>query len=498
MEKYDVIVIGAGNGGLTGALTLAKAGKKVLLIERHNVPGGCATSFIRGRFEFEVSLHQLSGLGTESQPGPIRMLLQGLGVMDKIEPVLQHEMYRTVVPGEVDIVLKSGKENIVRELQSRFPEEKQGIQKFFDLLFDFGAQVEENIVNLGQTLSPEKHPLLFEYSMKSADEVMNEYISDPRLKIAVSTYWTYFAIPPSRFSFLIFALTHYIFMAGPLYHLKGGSQSLSNALASEIAACGGEIKYNTAVTEILVKDNQVKGVITGDGTQYKADRILSNASMISTYIDMIPEEHVPGEVFSNLKISKAGPSICSLYMGFDCPPEELGIKHATNFIQASTDMDASVLGFSTFDKPKAGLLSCYNIDDPDFSPDGTCVASLATYQNIEHWIELPPHKYHEKKFEFAQKLLDFASAEFPNLKDHIEEIEISTPVTHLRYLGHQGGTVYGFDNHIKDFMFNSLGIQSPVKGLFFAGSWTTTGGFQPTLFMGHAVANMILQSMVQG
>ena len=72
MPDYDVIVIGAGNGGLTAAAGLAKNGHKTLLLERHNVPGGCATSFIRGRFEFEVALHQLSGMGFPEFPGPVQ------------------------------------------------------------------------------------------------------------------------------------------------------------------------------------------------------------------------------------------------------------------------------------------------------------------------------------------------------------------------------------------------------------------------------------------
>lgn len=95
MPEYDVVVIGAGNGGLTGALTLAKAGRKVLLLERHNVPGGCATSFVRGRFEFEVALHQLSGMGSAERPGPLRAILNDLGVMDKLEFVEMENLYRS-------------------------------------------------------------------------------------------------------------------------------------------------------------------------------------------------------------------------------------------------------------------------------------------------------------------------------------------------------------------------------------------------------------------
>ena len=67
--KYDAIVVGAGNGGMTASAALAQKGLNVLLLERHNIPGGCATSFCRGRFEFEVALHQLSGMGTAEQPG---------------------------------------------------------------------------------------------------------------------------------------------------------------------------------------------------------------------------------------------------------------------------------------------------------------------------------------------------------------------------------------------------------------------------------------------
>ena len=85
MPDYDVVVIGAGNGGLTCALTLAQAGRRVLMLERHNVPGGCATSFVRGRFEFEVALHQLSGMGSPERPGPLRAILGEMGVLDKLE-----------------------------------------------------------------------------------------------------------------------------------------------------------------------------------------------------------------------------------------------------------------------------------------------------------------------------------------------------------------------------------------------------------------------------
>ena len=75
-KEYEVIVIGAGNGGLSAAATTSRGGLKTLVLERHNLPGGSATSFVRGRFEFESALHELCDLGTSERPGSVRRLFQ--------------------------------------------------------------------------------------------------------------------------------------------------------------------------------------------------------------------------------------------------------------------------------------------------------------------------------------------------------------------------------------------------------------------------------------
>ena len=122
MPDYDVVVIGAGNGGLTAAARLAKGGARVLVLERHNVPGGCATSFCRGRFEFEVALHQLTGMGLPENPGPLRRVLKSLGVLDRLEFLDMNDLYRLqVIHEDIDITLRPSREGVVAELQRRFP-----------------------------------------------------------------------------------------------------------------------------------------------------------------------------------------------------------------------------------------------------------------------------------------------------------------------------------------------------------------------------------------
>ena len=108
-SEYDAIVIGAGLGGLSAATMLAREGLGVLLLERHNLPGGYATSFVRGRFEFEVALHELSGIGPPENRGGLYRYLDYLGVAEKVEFLNVPNLYRSVFP-DMDITLPAGRE----------------------------------------------------------------------------------------------------------------------------------------------------------------------------------------------------------------------------------------------------------------------------------------------------------------------------------------------------------------------------------------------------
>ena len=116
-KRYDVIVIGAGNAGLTAAATLSMNGQRVLLLEKNSVPGGSATSFVRGRFEFESALHELASVGTKEAPGSVYGLFDRYGI--DIDWQYEKAAFRVIADGEngYDVTLPAGREEFCDEME---------------------------------------------------------------------------------------------------------------------------------------------------------------------------------------------------------------------------------------------------------------------------------------------------------------------------------------------------------------------------------------------
>ena len=136
-KNYDIIVIGAGCGGLTAAAFAAKEGKKVLLLERHNAPGGFSSSFVRGRFEFDVSLHELCGFSDQAGLGELRVLLDSIGISDKIQWSPVPEAFRLISRSydgkKIDATMPFGVDNFIEAMEAYVPGSKESITRLFQL-----------------------------------------------------------------------------------------------------------------------------------------------------------------------------------------------------------------------------------------------------------------------------------------------------------------------------------------------------------------------------
>jgi prolycopene isomerase len=343
----------------------------------------------------------------------------------------------------------------------------------------------------------EKYPILYEYAFKTCEEVLDSFFSDPLLKAVVSVYWGYLGLPPNRLSFAYLAILYFSFIEFKAYHLKGGAQAMSNAIVGKFLSYGGEVRFNCGVEKIEVTNGEVKGVVTEHGDKVSARYVLSNASPVATYLKLLDPEHVPDQVHHEMRGRSLSMSGFAMYMGLDCEPGELGIEDSTSFVMSNTE-----IGDKAYDQMRQlrveddlMVLSCYNIADPDASPKGTSQLNLVTLKFGEPWLRLPPTDYFREKYRSGDNMLRTLERAYPGIRDRIEELEVATPLTHMRYLGHPAGSIYGFEQQMKDSLFFQPGGQSPIQGLYFASGWSGDPGFQPTLEAGKAAAKSILKEL---
>jgi prolycopene isomerase len=506
-EKYDAIVIGAGMGGLSAATMLARNGLDVLLLERHNIPGGYATSFVRGRYEFEVALHELSGIGPPDRPGGLLRYLDYLGVAGKLEFYRMPNIYRAIILDEdeskgvkVDITLPVGREAFEKKLCQAFPHEAKGIRRFIKRVFDLGRDYGRVIRQRGDTGNPLtfpfRYPHLFRYLPVTASQVLDRDVSDPLVRSVLTAYWGYFGLPPSKLSFLFFAIGLAAYVKQWPAFPKGRSQALSNAFLATFEEYGGQARMNCGVERITTENGSVTGVITESGETFTADRIISNADPITTCQRMIGEAVVPERFFARLQSSEIATSTLNVYMGVACPPEELGLDEHEVFITIGGDTDRQAGPMSGIEAPKYIGASCYNFAHPDISPPGTSIVVLIALMDGEPWYDVPPAEYVDTKNRIADAMIDTVERVSPGLREHIEVIEVATPITNMRYAGAMGGSIYGFSQPPRDATVWRMSHRGPLEGLHFVGAWTQPGGgFEPAIMSGQIAGGAILSQI---
>lgn len=509
MMSYDVIVIGAGNAGLSAAATLAIEGKRVLVLEKHNIPGGCGTSFRRGRFEFEVALHQLSQMGSPEKPGPLRQIFKEYGIESSIDWIEIEDLYKVILPGRFELALPADKEKSIKALSKQFPEQEKQIKEYYKLVWGLCEEYFELLQasnnkqpkeGLGfelkklatRALFGTKFPLLSQYAMKTSQEVLDELFDNKEIQLCVNAYWSFMGMPPARLPFTILAACTYLYIVDKPYYLRGGSQVMSQALTEVIHKNGGEVRFNCGAKKLILDKSKVVGVVTDNDEEIKAKRVLSNISPIHTYINLLEPDEIPEEAVDYLKSYKVGCSAFTCFIGLDCPPEELGFKSSFNLIYPEVDVNKGFASAYELEmKQDPMVLTCYTVDDPQVSPKGTSVVSAVTLKYAEPWVDLSMDQYYDKKFECANVLVDRITEQFPGFRDHIEEIEVATPLTHMRYLHHPGGAIYGFEQDVKSTGF-FYPEDSKIEGLEFASGWVRICGFGPNYILGNRLAKRLI------
>jgi phytoene dehydrogenase-like protein len=507
-ESYDVVIVGAGNGGLTAATQLALEGVKVLLLEQHNLPGGFATSFVRGRFEFEATLHELCDFGPRNNQGSIRKLFENDLNLD-VEFVEIPEAFRLICTDKddpIDIIVPFGTTNFVEVIEKAVPGSKDSLLNYLKLSDEINRAISYLTESQG---NPEKEILLKKYKnfLKSVpyslDEVNNALKIPKKAQEILNAYWIYIGIPTSRVNFTFYSAMHYYFLTRKAYFPKYRSHDFSTAMESKIQEHGGKILYNTKVEKVIVKDGKVIGVQTSKGDKIRTNHVISNASPTILFNDLIyPTEEVPDLAFKFVNARRHAISCFTVYLGLNTSAEQLGISNYSYHLFDTMDTEEIYRSFSTLNPPLVQATTCLNNIIPDCSPPNSSMLMITTFFLPGVWDNLNPQDYFKLKSRIANDLISsFEKALDTSIKQNIEEIEIATPQTLARYTGAFRGSAYGYESDPWDSFIPRLMAMNEekyIQGLEICGGYSSQGvSYTNSLLSGQISAFLTLQKIME-
>ena len=498
MDKdYDVIVIGAGNGGLFAGAFTAKNGFKTLVVDQHNLPGGSATSFVRGRFEFETSLHELCQLGPEENPGGVRKLFNMLG--SDVEWLCHMGgTFRLVIPEEgIDAEMPCGVENFCRKMEELVPGSGQLTGRFFQLAM-MAAQGFDYIMSpeYDPEVCKEKFPDYLRLAGHTIREVLDSIGMPKKAQVILSTYWAYLGGTVDETDFLTYArmvLAYVVYGSGqPRYR----SHEISLSLEKVIRDHGGEVWYNTEISKVLVKDGKAYGVVI-DGKEYLANQIVSNAYPNHVYGYMIDANEVPEGAIKLINSRELGISFVTVYLGMNRTADELGITSYTNFVASDLDsVDQKRKATNTNDYCGYSIMNCLNKIIPDCTPEGTCQLFFTTFVYGNGWDNLKPEEYNKQKNKVALEMIEHCERALGiTIQPYIEEIVIAAPQTFARYLNSPQGTPYGYQMTMQDSYILRSSVEARkddkfIDNLHFVGAATHRGDGYSSAYLSGIDAGM--------
>ncbi len=483
-RPFDAIIIGAGLAGLSCAAGFARQGFKPVVLEHHSKAGGYATTFRRKDFVFDVSLHST----VVGERNGVHNLIPGFPEITNVEFVPHSGLYRAIFPEHDVRVPQKDIPGYVKLLVDAFPQEQEGIAGIFEDMRGLGADIGKLQTGGGRiemSRFSQDYPYLSKSLNKTWGQMVDARLKDCRLKAIVSSLWVYYGLPPSRISPFYYALPTYGYLQSGGWYPRGKSQAISDALVSFITGRGGQVRLNTGVENILVKDHAAYGVRTASGEEIRARVVVSNANAQDTFRKMMSEGEFLADYFKKLDSYSVSLSSFQVFLGLK---KDLigrsGLKDTEMFYYPGYDFDASYEAIEKGDIEGGGFaLTAYDNLYRGYSPAGKNTINLLTLQGYGLWEEYETdyfkgkkQTYQARKKAMADRLIDQAEKHvLPGLRDAIEVVEIGTPLTNVRYTRNYRGAIYGWDQTLNNTGRTRIGHKTPIKNLYLAGAWSTPG-----------------------
>ncbi|XP_058263290.1 inactive all-trans-retinol 13,14-reductase-like isoform X1 [Hemibagrus wyckioides] len=525
-ENLDAIVIGSGIGGMTAAATLAKLGKRVLVLEQHDQAGGCCHTFTEKGFEFDVGLHYIGQLHENSL---LKVIMDQI-TEGQLQFVKLDKHFDTLVIGSGEKIRKytiySGKTEMEEHLKAQFPDDTKAVEEFFKIM-KISARKTPFLAAL--KLIPQWMALfllksgiadlcssIFRLVGTNATALANSLTSNKDLHIIFNYF--FYGVPPKQSSSVINALLLHHYKRGA-YYPKGGASEIPFHITKVIQKYGGRVLVRAPVNRILVDNNGAAYGVTvkkdQEDVEVRAPVIISNCGVFNTFQKFLPAHiQTKPEIQKRVNMMRPGRGCLLVFSGFDATQEELGINSTNTWLFKSNDMDAIMDEFFSMGKDEApdNIPMMYftfpSAKDPTSKirhPGKSCMTLLmmVKYEWFEEWKDTPVRKrgddYLAYKMRFANSAFDWACSQFPKLRDKLVFQEVSTPLSNGHYLGSYLGAMYSAEQNLERFQVEAMArnrCDTPVKNLFITGQDVFSCGIAGALHGGLLCASTVLKQIV--
>jgi phytoene dehydrogenase-like protein len=511
MARYDVVVIGAGLGGLTAGAILARAGRKVLIIERSNSVGGAASSYKSGDLFVEGSLHETSD--PHHPRDPKNSVLTRAGVIDAVKWIPGEAFYE-VRGGPLDrpFVMPDNFDAARRALAERFPEARAGIDRLLGemeclaaaagTLSQFSGAFNNPRETLGALLK--FAPAIRDWRLSLSQKLDRVFGDNEAVKCAIAANLSYYHDDPAALWWIFFAMAQGGYLQSGGRFVQGGSQRLSSALARAIRVAGGEVMVRRVVSGVALDAQGRASTVThtakdgGDPQIVQGVRIISNAAP-SALAALMPEAAAE-KLTESYARHIASTSLFALTLGLSRPPREFGISaYSTQLLPrgmkhlADYALGAGLMAGEPGERmPPMSIVDYAAIDSGVPAPP--YVLSVLGPDRLSNWDSSDMDAYREKRGRWQEAIVRYLSSFYPGLAEGVVASSFNTALSVRQYLNAPNGSVYGFAPTPPRSLWRAphRSPRTSIPGLYLASAYAGFGGYTGVVQSAGACADMIL------